>query len=240
MKSKQLLRTLAALCTALVLMGGFSVPAYAGGGGEPADETNDSNVQVEQPEETPPLTPDGNATLVDDYGGNKQLITVTTKNGNYFYILVDRDDEGENTVHFLNQVDEADLMALMEDGDSEEPPAVCGCTEKCQAGAINRNCPVCAFTMTSCTGKAAEPEEPPATEPEPEKKSGMNPAVLLLVVALLGGGGALYYFKFMKNKPKTKGPDNLDDYDYGDEEDELWESEEGAEEEPEESEEEPE
>lgn len=240
MKSKKLLRTLAALCTALVLMGGFSVPAYAGGGGEPADETNDSNVQVEQPEETPPLTPDGNATLVDDYGGNKQLITVTTKNGNYFYILVDRDDEGENTVHFLNQVDEADLMALMEDGDSEEPPAVCSCTEKCQAGAINRNCPVCAFTMTSCTGKAAEPEEPPAMEPEPEKKSGMNPAVLLLVVALLGGGGALYYFKFMKNKPKTKGTDNLDDYDYGDEEDELWESEEGAEEEPEESEEEPE
>ena len=201
---------------------------------------NFANVQVEQPEETPPLTPDGNATLVDDYGGNKQLITVTTKNGNYFYILVDRDDEGENTVHFLNQVDEADMMALMEDGDSEEPPAVCSCTGKCQAGAINRNCPVCAFTMTSCTGKAAEPEEPPAAEPEPEKKSGMNPAVLLLVVALLGGGGALYYFKFMKNKPKTKGADNLDDYDYGDEEDELWESEEGAEEEPEESEEEPE
>ena len=65
MKSKQLLRTLAAFCTALVLMGGFSVPAYAGGGEEPADGTNDSNVQVEQPEETPPLTPDGNATLVE-------------------------------------------------------------------------------------------------------------------------------------------------------------------------------
>ena len=234
MKTK-LLRTMAAFCTALVLMGGFSMTAYAGGGEEPADETNDSNVQVEQPEETPPLTPDGNATLVDDYGGNKQLITVTTKNGNYFYILVDRDDEGENTVHFLNQVDEADLMALIEDEDSGEPPAVCNCTEKCLAGAINRNCPVCAFTMTSCTGKAAEPEEPPAKEPEPEKKPGMNPAVLLLAVALSGGGGALYYFKFMKNKPKTKGADNLDDYDYGDEEDELWESEEGEGEEPEES-----
>ena len=82
----------------------------------------------------------------------------------------------------------------------------------------------------------------PRPHPWPWQPAGriMNPAVLLLVVALLGGGGALYYFKFMKNKPKTKGPDNLDDYDYGDEEDELWESEEGAEEEPEESEEEPE
>ena len=29
--------------------------------------------------------------LVDDFGGNKQLITVTTKAGNYFYILIDRE-----------------------------------------------------------------------------------------------------------------------------------------------------
>ena len=45
-----------------------------------------------QPQKEEPLTPDGNATLVDDVGGNKQLITVTTKNGNYFYILIDRDE----------------------------------------------------------------------------------------------------------------------------------------------------
>lgn len=76
-----------ALCAALILMGGFSVPAYAQGtAAEPPteDATNDSNVVVEEPE-TPPLTPKGNATLVDDFGGNKQLITVTTKGGNYFY-----------------------------------------------------------------------------------------------------------------------------------------------------------
>ena len=82
------------------------------------DATNDSNVVVEEKEETPPLTPKGNATLVDDYGGNKQLITVTTKSGNYFYILIDRAAEGEQTVHFLNQVDEADLMALTENGEA--------------------------------------------------------------------------------------------------------------------------
>lgn len=68
---------------------------------------------------------------MDDFGGNKQLITVTTKAGNYFYILIDRANEDKETaVHFLNQVDEADLMALMEDGQStEKPPAVCNCTE---------------------------------------------------------------------------------------------------------------
>lgn len=232
MKSKKR-KLLTSFCAALILMGGFSMPAYAGGGGQLADDTNDVNVQVEPPKEEPPLTPEGNATLVDDYGGNKQLITVTTKNGNYFYILVDRDDEGENTVHFLNQVDEADLMALMEDESDKEPPAVCTCAEQCQVGAIDRNCPVCAFTMTSCTGKTPEPEEPPAPEPEPEKKSGLNPAVLLLALALLGGGSVFYYFKFIKNKPKTKGVNNPDDYDYGEDEeeseDELWESETDAE-----------
>ena len=88
MKNK-LKQTMTALCAALILMGGFSVPAYAQGAAtEPpaGDATNDSNVVVEEPE-TPPLTPKGNATLVDDFGGNKQLITVTTKGGNYFYIL---------------------------------------------------------------------------------------------------------------------------------------------------------
>ena len=84
------------------------------------------------------LTPDGNLSLIDDLGGassGKQFITVETKGGNVFYLIIDRDDEGAQTVHFLNQVDEADLLALMEDGEAQEAPAVCTCTEKCQAGA---------------------------------------------------------------------------------------------------------
>ena len=138
MKNK-LKQTMTALCAALILMGGFSVPAYAQGtAAEPPteDATNDSNVVVEEPE-TPPLTPKGNAPLVDDFGGNKQLITVTTKGGNYFYILIDRAAEGENSVHFLNQVDESDLMAIIGEEQTEQPPAVCNCTEKCKAGGGN-------------------------------------------------------------------------------------------------------
>ena len=164
MKNKRIFKTLSALCAALVLMGGFSVTAFAQGTEQPPaeDATNDENVVVEETEDSPALTPEGNAALVDDFGGNKQLITVTTKASNYFYILIDRANEDKETaVHFLNQVDEADLMALMEDGQSaEKPPAVCNCTEKCEAGAVNTKCEVCSTDMTGCTGKEAEPETP--------------------------------------------------------------------------------
>ena len=212
--NKKILRTLTALCAALMLMGGVSVTAFAQ---TPEDVTDDSGVIYEEPEKEEPLTPDGNATLVDDFGGNKQLITVTTKAGNYFYILIDRDDEGENTVHFLNQVDDADLSALLEDGESTitQTPAVCTCTEKCEAGKVNTACPVCATNMTACSGTAPEPE---AEEPieQPETKSNTGGLVLFLVVALLGGGGALYYFKFMKPKQSVKGSTDLEDFDFED------------------------
>ena len=185
---------------------------------------------VEETEPAPALTPEGNAALVDDFGGNKQLITVTTKAGNYFYILIDRANEDKKTaVHFLNQVDEADLMALMEDENvKEEPAAVCSCTTKCEAGAVNTACPVCATDKSKCTGKAPEPPAE-TSEPEKEKPAGLNPAALIL---LLGGGGVFAYLKLVKNKPKTKGNDSLDDYDYGEEDSEEWETEDEESDEP--------
>ena len=76
MRNKRLLRTLSALCLTLVLALGFTVPAFAQGAAPPPaeDTTNDSNVVVDETEKAPPLTPDGNAALVDDFGGNKQVI----------------------------------------------------------------------------------------------------------------------------------------------------------------------
>ena len=236
MKNKKIIRTFAATLAVMLCFAAFSTTAFAGGvdpDPEPLPETTEAPEEVPEETEEPttggiemepkgvPVTPEGNAALVDDFYGDKQLITVTTKAGNYFYILIDRANEDKETaVHFLNQVDDADLQALLEDG--EAAPETCTCTTKCEAGAVNTNCPVCKTNMTECTGPEPEPQEPEETEPPQEeeaKSTGMGGLVVFLVVALIGGGAALYFFKFKKPTADTKGGDELDEYDFGEDED---------------------
>ena len=211
MRNKKIVRSFLVLLALVMCFCSVSVTAYAQGDDTPTD---DSNVKVEAPDPQP-LTPEGNMTLVDDISGDaagdKQFIVVQSKGGNYFYIVIDNAADGNNTVHFLNQVDEADLLAIIdEDGGTATPaPAVCSCTDKCEAGKVNTACPVCATNMTACSGKAAEPEPEEPTE-QPKEKSSMGGLVLFFVVALIGGGGALYYFKFMKPKQAVKGGTDLE------------------------------
>ena len=185
-------RFAAGLLAILLCLCSFSMPAFASGT-DPAPEPLPEIIEEEpttggmEPEGVP-ITPKGNATLVDDFYGDKQLITVTTKAGNYFYILIDRANEDkETTVHFLNQVDDADLLALLDEEPQETE--VCTCTVKCEAGNVNENCPLCEKSLRNCT--APEAVKTDTETPEEKPKSNMGSLIILLVLALAGGGAAL-------------------------------------------------
>ncbi len=173
------------------------------------------------------LTPSGNLTLVDDYSGdaNKQFITVETRNGNTYYIIIDRNGSSEN-VYFLNMVDEADLLALMEAA-GEDLPAVCTCSDKCTAGHVNTSCPVCKVNMSECDGVAkpvatAEPD----TSADTGNGSGMKKTAAMIVLVLaLGVGSVVCVVKLKKGKSDGKGKTDLDKYDFGEDESEEYETE---------------
>lgn len=181
------------------------------------------------------FTQNGNSVTRDllyDKYSNKQFITIETRNGETFYLVIDYDkpldeDGDQYETYFLNLVGESDLLALID----EDSAPVCSCKDKCEAGAVNTACEVCKTNMTECMGKEKAAEKTPEPDPTPdtsdspdkdggEKKSGSGLVVIVLLL-LMAGGGALYWFKLRKKKPNTKGPVDLDDYDYGDEDEEY-------------------
>lgn len=190
------------------------------------------------------FTPDGQLTLVDDFeyvgmdaDGNvmsKQFITVQSRDGSYFYIIIDRTGGTEN-VHFLNQVDLADLKSLA--GNEKQPiDNGCTCTSKCTVGHIDTTCPVCSTNMSECavidgTGKktdktnASQDAEPEDSDTSTDaKKQQMNPALTLGLVVVVVGGLLYYAFKGKSGGGKGKRRKKQQDF-YFDEEDEDEEEE---------------
>ena len=213
---KTKIRIFTVMLITVLCMTAFSTTAFAGGG---EDTTTPAPEQTETPPTPAPLTPEGNLTLVDDLERtdeiDKQFITAVSKNGNYFYLVIDRAGKEDN-IYLLNMVDEADLLALMEDAPTE--PKVCACKDKCELGAVNADCSLCSTDKANCTGKATELTEPAEPQPEEESRNPMGIAALLLVFGLVGGG-AFYYFKVVKNKAKPQSNPNVNEYDYSDDED---------------------
>ena len=121
------IKKLGALLVSAALCAGMAAPAFAfEGEATPVEqpvlpEVVEEDVVTITDETSGALTPEGNLTLVDDYhtnysdGSGQQFITLVSKSGATFYLVIDRTSKGAQTVHFMNLVDEADLLALMEE-----------------------------------------------------------------------------------------------------------------------------
>ena len=205
---RKLLNKLTCVALSLTcLMGCMATPAFAYSGGESSEETTAPSIfeTEEEPvtvveQNAGPLTPEGNLTVVDDYqttfsdGTAQQFITLVSKSGAYFYLIIDRAADGDQTAHFLNMVDEADLIALMDEEDIPEPEPE----------------------------PAPAPEPEPLPEPEPEEENGAGKFVLVpLVLAGIAGGGAYFWLK-MQQKKREAEENKLDpDADYREDEEEI-------------------
>ena len=195
-------------------------------------KTKENELQKKAEEEhLEPLTPNGNMNIVDDYGSakpaGKQFITVTTKSGNYFYLIIDRDDKGTETVHFLNLVDEADLLSLMKDEEVKLYMNSKGMTDVNKQDEVTEK-PEDLETEIDKKGikdadkMTDESDDSEALEPAPEEKSKNITGIMAIIFILtLGGIGGFIYFKFNKGKKKNDLPDPDADYPYEDDEEDY-------------------
>ena len=198
-----------ALVLSVALCAGMAAPAFAYDG-EPVEEveqpvltaaTEEEEAVTVTDEENGALTPEGNLTLVDDYhtsysdGSGQQFITLVSKSGNTFYLVIDRNSKGAQTVHFMNLVDESDLLALMEEEDAD------AYTAKKEAAAQAEQDRLKAEEEAK---KAAEEAAASGSEQPKGNKITKYAATFLGVLALVGlaAGGGIY--AFMKQKQKKQ------------------------------------
>ena len=197
-----------ALMLSVALCAGMAAPAFAYGG-EPVEEveqpvltstTDEEDVVTVTDEETGALTPEGNLTLVDDYhtdysdGSGQQFITLVSKSGATFYLVIDRNAKGQQTVHFMNLVDEADLLTLMEEEDADAYTAEKEAAEQDKLKAEEE------------AKKAAEEAAASGTEQPKENKVTKIASGFLGVVVLtaLAAGGGFYAFAKRKRKKQAE------------------------------------
>ena len=201
------IKKLGALLVSAALCAGMAAPAFAfEGEAAPVEqpvlpEVVEEDVVTVTDETSGALTPEGNLTLVDDYhtdysdGSGQQFITLVSKSGNTFYLVIDRNAKGQQTVHFMNLVDEADLLALMEE---EAADAYTAEKEAAAQAELDRR------KAEEEAKKAAE--EAATAEPPKENKVTKYAGAFLGVVALiaLAAGGGFYFYRQQMQKKKAE------------------------------------
>ena len=206
-----------ALLLSAVLCIGMAAPAFAyEGDTTPVEqpvlpEVVEEDVVTITDETSGALTPEGNLTLVDDYhtdysdGSGQQFITLVSKSGNTFYLVIDRNAKGQQTVHFMNLVDEADLLALMEEEDADAYTA-----EKEAATQAEQDRLKAEEEAKKAAEEAASGTEQPKENKITKIASGFLGVVVL--IALAAGGG---FYVFAKQKQKKQAEKEALDPDAG-------------------------
>ena len=198
-----------ALLVSAVLCIGMAAPAFAyEGDTTPVEEPVLPEIVEEEDavtitdEETGALTPEGNLTLVDDYhtdysdGSGQQFITLVSKSGATFYLVIDRNAKGQQTVHFMNLVDEADLLALMEEDAADAYTA-----EKEAAAQAEQDRLKAEEEAKKAAEEAASGEEQPKENKVTKIASGFLGVVVLIALA---AGGIFYAFAKQKQKKQAE------------------------------------
>ena len=202
------IKKLGALLVSAALCAGIAAPAFAFEGEaapveQPILPEVVENVVTVTDETSGALTPEGNLTLVDDYhtnysdGSGQQFITLVSKSGNTFYLVIDRNAKGQQTVHFMNLVDEADLLTLMEEEEADAYTA-----EKEAAAQAEQD----RMKAEEEAKKAAEEAAASGTEQPKENKVTKIASGFLGVVVLiaLAAGGIFYAFTKQKQKKQAE------------------------------------
>lgn len=148
------------------------------------------------------ISTEGAGHVVDNIsdGENLQFISVTAKDGSVFFIVIDKQNTNDN-VYFLNKVDIADLEALAKDNN------------------LNTQTAAKATPTPSATPETAQTDTPTEKKQSDEKKgSGINNSVIVVILLLAAAGlGGGYYFKVILPKKKLEDADDLEDFDFEDE-----------------------
>lgn len=159
---------------------------------ETEETEKDTVVEENQINTEEPFSVPGNAQVQDDITNskNKEFLTITTKNNNTFYLIIDRSTNVDN-VYMLSQIDENDLQEFLEEDSS--------------ASTIVDVTPEVVIDENTHT----EQTEQPATEsPEKEGTASNLGALVAIFIAAILGVGAYGYIKFIKPK---KDEDDGDD-----------------------------